>query len=262
MEMERDGEGGTGTLGKAMAVLETVALSERPLRFTDVLAVSGQPRGTLHRQLSHLVQEGLLELRPDHAYVPGLRLLKLASASWARNEVRAVAAPFLEALHRQTGETVHFGVLRGREIIYLDKVESRQAVRMNSQIGNASPAFCTGVGKAALSTLDAAALEAVLAGMEFHRFTPHTITDRPAFIAELDRVRQSGIAFDREEHEPGIRCVAAPVFDESRSLVAGVSVTGPAYRVSEEQLAAWAPLVGEAARSIMGDLAARLGPQR
>lgn len=262
MEMERDGEGGTGTLGKAMAILETVALSDRPLRFTDVLAVSGQPRGTLHRQLSHLVQEGLLELRPDHAYVPGLRLLKLASASWARNEFRAVAAPFLETLHRQTGETVHFGVLRGREIIYLDKVESRQAVRMNSQIGNASPAFCTGVGKAALSTLDGEALENILADMEFRRFTPHTITDRPSFIAELDRIRQSGIAFDREEHEPGIRCVAAPVFDESRSLVAGVSVTGPAYRVSEAQLLEWAPLVGDAARSIMGELSARLGPQR
>jgi len=262
MEMEREGEGSTGTLGKAMAVLETVALSDRPLRFTDVLAVSGQPRGTLHRQLSHLVQEGLLELRPDHAYVPGLRLLKLASASWARNEIRAVAAPFLEALHRQTGETVHFGVLRGREIIYLDKVESRQAVRMNSQIGNASPAFCTGVGKAALSTLDGEALENILADMELRRFTPHTITDRPAFIAELDSIRQSGIAFDREEHEPGIRCVAAPVFDESRSLVAGVSVTGPAYRVSEAQLSEWAPLVVEAARAIMGDLSARLGPQR
>ena len=262
MARERQEEGGTGTLGKAMAVLETVALAERPMRFTDVLAVSGQPRGTLHRQLSHLVQEGLLELRPDHAYVPGLRLLKLASASWARNEFRAVAAPFLEALHRETGETVHLGVLRGREIIYLDKVESRQAVRMNSQIGNASPAYCTGVGKAALSVLDAATLEAVLSGLEFRRYTPQTIAGRAALLAELAQIRKSGIAFDREEHEPGIRCVAAPLFDAARPLVAGVSVTGPAYRVSEAQLGDWAPRVKAAAVAIMEDLAAKLGPQR
>ncbi|MGB3878798.1 MAG: IclR family transcriptional regulator [Shinella zoogloeoides] len=262
MTTERNEESGTGTLGKAVTVLETVALSERPMRFTDVLAVSGQPRGTLHRQLSHLVQEGLLELRPDHAYVPGLRLLKLASASWARNEFRAVAAPFLEALHGETGETVHLGVLRGREIIYLDKVESRQAVRMNSQIGNASPAYCTGVGKAALSMLDTAALDAILEGMDFHSFTPQTITDRAALLAELSRIRESGIAFDREEHEPGIRCVAAPVVDSGRGLVAGVSVTGPAYRVGPEQLEAWAPSVRKAARAIMEELAARLGPQR
>ncbi|MCJ8026489.1 IclR family transcriptional regulator [Shinella yambaruensis] len=262
MASERDEEGGTGTLGKAMSVLEAVALAERPMRFTDVLAVSGQPRGTLHRQLSHLVQEGLLELRPDHAYVPGLRLLKLASASWARNEFRAVAAPFLEALHRQTGETVHLGVLRGREIIYLDKVESRQAVRMNSQIGNASPAYCTGVGKAALAALDAEALDALLSGLEFRRFTPQTITSRAALLDELARIRLSGIAFDREEHEPGIRCVAAPVFDAGRALVAGVSVTGPAYRVGEVQLDDWAPRVRHAAGAIMAELSARLGPQR
>ena len=262
MANEGDEAGGTGTLGKAMAVLETVALAERPMRFTEVLAVSGQPRGTLHRQLSHLVQEGLLELRPDHAYVPGLRLLKLASASWARNEFRAVAAPFLEALHRETGETVHLGVLRGREIIYLDKVESRQAVRMNSQIGNASPVYCTGVGKAALAVLDDAALDAVLSGLEFRRFTPQTIANRAALLAELAEIRASGIAFDREEHEPGIRCVAAPVFDAGRTLVAGVSVTGPAYRVGEAELDDWAPRVRHAAGAIMAELSARLGPQR
>lgn len=262
MTNERDEEGSTGTLGKVMAVLETVALAERPMRFTDVLAVSGQPRGTLHRQLTHLVQEGLLELRPDHAYVPGLRLLKLASASWARNEFRAVAAPFLEALHRETGETVHLGVLRGREIIYLDKVESRQAVRMNSQIGNASPVYCTGVGKAALAALDAQALDALLSQLEFRRFTPQTITSRTALVAELAKIRSSGIAFDREEHEPGIRCVAAPVFDAGRALVAGVSVTGPAYRVGEAQFDDWAPRVRHAAGAIMAELTARLGPQR
>ncbi|WP_337182138.1 IclR family transcriptional regulator [Shinella sp.] len=262
MATEREGESGTGTLGKAVAVLETVALADRPMRFTEVLAVSGQPRGTLHRQLSHLVQEGLLELGPDHAYAPGLRLLKLASASWARNEFRAVAAPFLEALHGETGETVHLGVLRGHEIIYLDKVESRQAVRMNSQIGNASPAYCTGVGKAALSTLEAPALEAILRGLEFRRFTPRTITDRAALTAELAQIRASGIAFDREEHEPGIRCVAAPLVDPGRALVAGVSVTGPAYRVGEAQLDDWAPRVRRAARAIMDALSARLGPQR
>ena len=255
-------DSGTGTLGKAISVLETVALAERPMRFTEVLAVSGQPRGTLHRQLSHLVREGLLELTPDHAYAPGLRLLKLASASWARNEFRAVAAPFLEALHRETGETVHLGVLRGREIIYLDKVESRQAVRMYSEIGNAAPAYCTGVGKAALSALDEAMLAAALEGEAFRRFTPHTITGRAALLAELADIRRDGVAYDREEHEPGIRCVAAPVVDAQRALVAGVSVTGPAYRVGQDQLRQWTPHVRAAALSIMAELAARLGPQR
>jgi DNA-binding IclR family transcriptional regulator len=173
-----------------------------------------------------------------------------------------VAAPFLEALHRGTGETVHLGVLRGREIIYLDKVESRQAVRMNSQIGNASPVYCTGVGKAALSALSGPALDTILAGIEYRRFTPATIIGRAALLAELEAIRHAGIAFDREEHEPGIRCVAAPVFDAERALAAGVSVTGPAYRVGEERLDGWAPLVRDTARAITAELSARLGPQR
>ena len=136
----------TGTVGKAMAVLEIVARAEEPPRFTDILARSDQPRGTLHRQLSNLVEEGLLSLNRDHTYSLGLRLLMFASRAWAGNQFRAIAEPHLRRLNEATGETVHLGVLRGTEVIYLDKVEGRQAVRMYSQIGNASPAFCTGVG--------------------------------------------------------------------------------------------------------------------
>ena len=86
--------------------------------------------------------------------------------------------------------------------------------------------------------------------------------DRAALLGELAQIRESGTALDREEHEAGIRCVAAPVFDAGRALVAGVSVTGPTYRVSEVQLLEWAPRVLETARAIMGELAAKLGPQR
>ncbi|MBD9371227.1 IclR family transcriptional regulator [Rhizobium sp. ARZ01] len=252
----------TGTLGKAIAVLELVALADRPLRFTEILERVGQPRGTLHRQLSHLVEEGLLDLKADHCYEPGLRLLKLASNAWMRSDLRRLAAPHLQTLHELTGETVHLGVLKGAEIIYLDKVESKQAVRMTSQIGKASPAYCTGVGKAALSVLPEARLRDLLRAVSFQRFTPHTITTCEALGAELAVIREVGYAFDREEHEPGIRCVAAAIADSAQTFVGGVSVTGPAYRVGEEVLETWAPLVRKTAATIMEEIAARLGPHR
>lgn len=263
---ERNGLGpsvsSTGTLGKAIAVLELVALADRPLRFTEILERAGQPRGTLHRQLSHLVEEGLLDLNADHCYEPGLRLLKLASNSWMRSDLRRLAQPHLQTLHELTGETVHLGVLRGAEVIYLDKVESRQAVRMASQIGNASPAYCTGVGKAALSVLPETRLLDLLRDISFQRFTPQTITTCEALRAELAAIRSAGYAFDREEHEPGIRCVAAAIANSGHTFVGGVSVTGPAYRVGEEVLQVWAPLVRKAATAIMEEVAARLGPHR
>ena len=251
----------TGTLGKAVSLLDIVACAPRPPRFTDILRESGQPRGTLHRQLSNLVDEGLLAVRPDQSYEPGLRLLTLASRAWAGNEFRAVAEPHLERLHEATGETVHLAVLRGAYVIYLDKVEGRQVLRMHSQIGNASPAYCTGVGKAALSVLAPDDLEARIAATRFERHTASTLATPGALRAEIAAIREGGVAYDREEHEPGIRCVAAPVHSPARNLVAALSVTGPAFRVSEARLEGWADAVRAAARDIVDDLEPRLGPR-
>ncbi|OJG00535.1 IclR family transcriptional regulator [Pararhizobium antarcticum] len=267
-EFDRDDDVGrvaandTGTLGKAIAVLELVSTAQTPLRFTEILALSGQPRGTLHRHLSHLVEEGLLNLAPDLRYEPGMRLLKFASNAWAKNQFRTVAEPHLKTLHERTGETVHLGILHGQEIIYLDKVESRQAVRMNSQIGNASPVYCTGVGKAALSVLPQKRLDDLMAQFSFHSYTPTTHRSASELMAELLMVRRVGYAFDREEHESGIRCVAAPIDAPRHGIVAGVSVTGPAYRVAMEQLEIWAVVVKEAAHAIERDVEVRLGPGR
>ncbi|KQY48500.1 IclR family transcriptional regulator [Rhizobium sp. Root483D2] len=272
MKMERDQpdmslpepahNSGTGTLGKVLSVLETVVTSDRPLRFSDILALTGQPRGTLHRQLSHLVEEGLLTQGRDLCYEPGLRLLKFAYRSWSKNQFRAVAAPHLRRLHEETGETVHLGVLRGTEIIYVDKVESRQTVRMESQIGNASPVYCTGLGKAALSVLPQAKLADTLAKLTFHRFTGNTHLSVASLTRDLDEARLRGYAFDREEHETDIRCVAAPIHDAGFDLVAGISVTGPAYRVTMEQLESWAGTVRQVAMAISEDAEIRLGPGR
>jgi len=255
------GRADTGTLGKAISVLDIVASSDEPMRFTDILAVSDQPRGTLHRQLSNLVEEGLLSLGRDHAYSVGIRLLKFAAKAWAGNQFRAIAEPHLRALHDLTGETVHLGVLRGNEVIYLDKVESRQAVRMYSQIGNASPVYCTGVGKAAMSALPEAEVKAIIATIKFHRFTDSTLTTPAALMNEIETIRQCGNAYDREEHEPGIRCVAAPIYSADRSFVGGVSVTGPAYRIPAATLEGWAGLVRDTAKAVMEDMGARLGPR-
>jgi IclR family acetate operon transcriptional repressor len=252
----------TGTLGKLMDLLEVVVLADAPMRFTDILARSEQPRGTVHRQLMHLVEEGLLETARDGRYLPGIRLLNLASRSWSRSEFRMVAEPHLRRLQELTGETVHLGVLRGAEVIYLDKVEGRQSVRMYSQIGNASPAYCTGVGKAALSTLNDEELHSIVGQMGFHPFTPRTHRTPEALLADIGEIRSRGYAFDSEEHEAGICCVAAPIHAEGHDQRAGVSVTGPAYRVTGAQLHEWAPLVRAAADGIMLDMRSRLGPRR
>lgn len=250
----------TGTLGKAVSLLELVVMAEEPLRFTEIVMQTGQPKGTLHRQLTHLVAEGLLEQNRDQTYVAGTRLLKFAARAWSRNDLRKVAAPHLRTLHAATGESIHLGILRGHEIIYLDKVEGQQSVRMHSQIGRASPVYCTGIGKAALSMLAEPALMQLIGTLDFRAFTANTITDAKAFHDEIRSIREKGYGYDLEEHEAGIQCVAAPILAPGQSFLAALSVTGPAYRVSLEKLQQWSPLVCEAAKNISSDLVTMLSP--
>jgi DNA-binding IclR family transcriptional regulator len=250
----------TGTLGKAVSLLELVVMSEQPLRFVDILQRSGQPRGTLHRQLSHLLAEGLLEQNADQCYVAGVRILKFAAQAWSRNDLRSIAAPHLRALQELTQESVHLGVLRGTEITYLDKVDGKQAVRMYSQIGRTSPVHCTGVGKAALSLLSDADLAQTIGKIDFHVFTPHTIATPERLMQEVVTIRKNGFGFDLEEHEVGIQCVAAPIVTSSYSVFAAISVTGPAYRLRRENLEQWSATVREVSRSISHDLSSRLPP--
>jgi DNA-binding IclR family transcriptional regulator len=251
----------TGTLGKVMALLDIIALCEAPMRFTDILDIANQPRGTLHRQLTHMVREGLLETDREGRYRPGIRLLTFAARSWASNDLRRIAEPHLALLHEQTGETVHLGTLHDLQVIYLDKVEGRQSVRMYSHIGNAAPVYCTGVGKAALSTLEDTSLQAIAVRMKFFAFTAHTHQSAASLLADIRTIRARGYALDREEHEEGICCVAAAIPPIGLQTPSGVSVTGPAYRVTAERLLEWAPLVRSAAAAIAADVAIRLGPR-
>ncbi|MEL6919805.1 MAG: IclR family transcriptional regulator [Pseudomonadota bacterium] len=251
----------TGTLGKAVAVLDAIASADKPLRFRDLRQTIGQPPGTLHRNLSNLMKEGLVRVNPDQSYALGYRLLTFASAAWSANRFREIAEPHLRQLHEHTKETVHLGVLQGLEVIYLDKVESQQAVRMHSQIGKASPAFCTGVGKVALSVLRENDMRLAVNSINFHAYTKKTIKTPQALEAELIGIAERGHGFDDQEHEEGIHCAAAAIHSPDKTFVGGISVTAPSYRIAKTQLEAWVPLIVQTANAINNDISIQLGPR-
>lgn len=248
----------TGTLGKAIAILDVVARAPAPMRFSDLLAVTGEPRGTLHRRLRQMLDEGLLETGSDGRYGLGLRLMHFASMAWARNDIRLIVRPHLEALREKVGETVHFGVLTGTEIAYLDKVEALQNVRMHSRVGEVSPVYCTGIGKAALALLDDRVLAELMPKISFRQFTETTISNIDQLLAAVKDVRQQGVAYDLEEHEPGICCIAVGIVAGEKAC--GVSITAPAYRADRERLVSWRDDLVDVARRIENELFARLGP--
>jgi IclR family KDG regulon transcriptional repressor len=240
-----------GTVGKAMAVLDQVAAVGRPVRFGRLLEDSDLPKATLYRLLQTLTQQSLLSFDPDRqTYALGVRLVRLAHAAWQQSSLAPIARPHLDRLSAEVGETVHLAQLDAGQVLYVDKRNAARPVEMFSDAGKVGPAYCTGVGKAMLAFLDEGALEVALAQQSFHRFTPATLCSVAALRAELTEVRAAGHAFDREEHEPGIICVAVPVLSGGGRIMGALSVTAPTTRMTLDGLKALAPELKETATKI------------
>ncbi len=252
MNMQREGD---GTVGKALDVLDRVAAFGRPVRFSELLETAPFPKATLYRLVQTLTSQGMLRFDPDRGtYVPGLRLLRMAHAAWASSSLAPIARPHLDVLARAVGETVHLAQLDGGQVLYVDKRNAARPVRMYSEAGKVGPAYCTGVGKAMLAWLPEATLETVLAQQSWHRFTDATIASPEAMRAELDAIREAGFAEDREEHEPGIRCLAVPILSETGALLGAVSVTSQAGRDARDDMHRHLPHLRRAANDIAGDV--------
>ncbi|MEX0327787.1 MAG: IclR family transcriptional regulator [Ruegeria sp.] len=242
---------GDGTIGKACDVLDQVAAFGRPVRFAELLDESAFPKATLYRFLQSLTNQGMLSYDPERqTYTPGMRLVRLAHAAWTQSSLAPIARPFLDALSRETGETVHLAQLDSSQVLYVDKRNATQPVEMYSQAGKVGPAYCTGVGKAMMAYLDKDALDEAVSQQSYHRFTAKTLASESALRADLDLIRQRGFAVDDEEHEPGIICVACPILTSGNRMLGAISVTGSTERMDFKQLEAWVPRVRRVAEQI------------
>jgi len=241
----------SGTVHKAMGVLDLVAAFERPVRFNEVLEKSNFPKGTLYRMMQSLRAEGLLAYDDARqTYSLGIRLMRLAHAAWTQFSLATVAQPYLDQLSRSIGETIHLAQLDNAQVLYVDKRNAESAVEMFSQAGKVGPAYCTGVGKAMLAHLPEIELRAALAQQSYHRFTPKTLASPEALVAELHNIRARGFAFDDEEHEPGIICVAVPVLTAAGRVIGAISVTSTTNKTNLAGLEKLVPEMRQATSEI------------
>lgn len=242
---------GSQTLDRALAVLLAVAAEpDRGLTLADCARVLGNSKPTTHRILRTLARRGFLQVDEERGvYTLGLTLLRLGMDFLEQLDVRREALPVLRRLAEETGETVHLGILEGSDVVYIEKVESRQPVRMVSRIGHTMPAASTGLGKAILAFLAPEELEAALPE-QIERRTSRTVTSRAALLADLSAIRDRGYSTDDIENEEGFRCVGAPVFDHEGNVGAGISIAGPEWRVTLDRFPELGALVCEAGRVI------------
>ena len=242
---------GDGTVGKALEVLDQVASYGRPVRFSELLADTKFPKATLYRFVQTLTNQRMLTFDPDRGtYAPGVRLVRLAHAAWQTSSLAPIARDAIDQLSGEVGETVHLAQLDHAQVIYVDKRNAREPVQMFSQSGKVGPAYCTGVGKAMLAFLPEAELTAVLEQQSYHKFTETTHTSADSLRNELSDIRSNGYGFDREEHEPGIICVAVPILTENERVLGALSVTSTTTRTNLAGLESLVPRIRSTADAI------------
>ncbi|GLV47579.1 transcriptional regulator [Thermus sp. LT1-2-5] len=226
------------TLEKGLGVLEALA-EHKEAGLSALAEATGLAKSTLYRLLQTLVRRGFA-VEEGGVYRVGPKAFAVGQA-YPRPDLLSAARPEMEALAEETGESVNLAVPWEGEALYLDQVEGRQLVRLFTAPGSRAPLHATGVGKVFL------AYRGVPEGLRLTPFTPHTQTRLEGLLAELQEVRAQGYALDNEEKELGVRCVAAPVFGPTGEVVAAISLSAPASRLSLEAARRLAPRVRAAA---------------
>jgi DNA-binding IclR family transcriptional regulator len=245
MAMKPDGgrpsEDALKSLLKVVSILEAFSTSRRSMSLAEISAASGFPRSTTHRLAASMRDVGLLD-QDGHRdrYRLGIKLFEFGNTALANMDLHREARPFVDALSRISGHLVHLAVFDGRQAIVIHRVSADSGTPLT--LIEAAPVHCTSVGKAILAFQPAAKIDAIIAG-GLKGFTDATITDGRKLKSELKLIRARGYAVDEGEHQPGIRCIGAPVHDRAGRIVAGLSVSAPARGLKKDQVVEMAKVV-------------------
>ena len=218
-----------------MRVLELLA-AQNELTVSSVAARLGFNRAASHRFLATLRDLGYVEKNENNRYHLTFKILELGMKVANRFEIRTVARSYMQELSRAFNETVNLGYWKEQKIFHLDKIDSPEILRIDTPLGSWAPAYCTALGKSILAYLPRDELEIYLKSVRLVSHGPYTITSKKKLRQELIKVLQQGYAVDDEELSPGLRCVAAPVFDHTGQVRYALSISAPSSRMTQETI--------------------------
>ena len=244
----RPSEDALKSLLKVVSILDAFSTSRRSMSLAEISTATGFPRSTTHRLAASMRDVGLLD-QDGHRdrYRLGIRLFELGNTVLANMDLHREARPFVDALSRVSGHRVNLSVFDGWQAIVVHSVPADSGTVLT--LIEAAPVHCTSTGKAILAFQPAAKVEAIIAA-GLKRYTDATITDGRKLKGELKLIRARGYAVDEGEHQPGLRCVGAPIHDRTGRVVAGLSVSAPARRLKKSEVAALAKIVVHYARMV------------
>ena len=237
------------SLYKALLILEEFMAADTYLGVNQIAEALALPKSTVSNVLSVFESRGFVE-RDSHSgkFKLGIKALELSNHTYQTNDVRRILQPFMQELGRYSMENVLLAVYSGGEVVYIGAVhEERASFNGRYLIGVRAPVYCTGIGKAMLAFLGEEELRRIVAkGLK--QFTENTITDESRLRQELEQIRCQGYAVDNMEHEFGLKCVAVPIRDSGGEVIAGMSISGPSLRMSEEKIKDYSVRLQEVAR--------------
>jgi DNA-binding IclR family transcriptional regulator len=221
---------------RVLRLLECFAPHERDVSLGEIAERVGLPKSSVHRLLATLVVHSFVERdEATRRYRLGIRLFELGSAAIHERGLHNAAHPVLEGLSASTGETCHLAVLSEGAAVYVYKVDGPASIIMSSRVGGRAPCHATSIGKVLIAWARQD-VQRQVRERPMRAYTPNTITTMKGYEAELAKVRELGYALDLEEFEEGLRCIAAPVRDQSRQVVSALGIAGPRRRFEDKEL--------------------------
>jgi DNA-binding IclR family transcriptional regulator len=222
---------------RAIQVLKCFSFDKPTYKLSEFQKKLGFNKTTLTRILASLEEAGVIEKdEPTKQYKLTYHLFHIGNVYRDQMDLYNVAMPLISQLAASEKETVHLAILDNFRVLYIGKIESTQSIRIMSRIGSLNPCYSTGVGKVMLAYLDEDEIERFFYTVKLERFTPNTIWEPNELRHHLKRIKEQGYAIDEGENEEEVRCVAAPIFDRNGKVIAGLSISGPVFRMSREKI--------------------------
>ncbi|KNH10917.1 MULTISPECIES: DNA-binding transcriptional regulator KdgR [Vibrio] len=239
---------------KVFNILESLG-EQKEIGVSDLSQRLMMSKATTYRFLQTMKMLGYVSQQGEaDRYSLTLKMFELGSKSLEWVDMITIAEKEMRVISEETNETIHLGALDHGSIIYIHKIDSSFALRMHSRVGRRNPLHTTAIGKVLLAERDEEFVRTQLADAEFVKSTKNTLENVDQLVDELKAVKLQHFGEDNEEQEPGLRCIAAPVYDRFGTVIAGVSISFPTIRFDEEKKAYYVELLHNAGRNISKQL--------
>jgi IclR family transcriptional regulator, acetate operon repressor len=242
--------GSVQAIDRGLVVLTVIAAADG-MTLSDLAQRVGLAPSTAHRILASLSAHRFVQHDEERGlWLIGVGAFEVGTAFLRNRRLAGIGRVVMHTLMERSGETVNLGIEDSGEVVFISQVESHRALRAFFRAGSRAAIHASGVGKALLAHLPEAHVRDILHKRGLKKFTEHTLVVPADLFGALKEVRARGWAVDDEERTPGMRCVAAPIFNEYGEAIAGVSVSGPTVRITPERIGEFGPLVKRAAAEI------------